>query len=94
MQSNSPKSARTPLPKLDAGVAHSARVWNYLLGGKDNFAADRKCEFGLGEYIPTAKNGQVSGIFEKYGFEKYGEQTFRCRIENHHVAAPAWMKIN
>jgi S-adenosyl methyltransferase len=42
VQSNSPKSARTPLPKLDAGVAHSARVWNYLLGGKDNFAADRK----------------------------------------------------
>jgi S-adenosyl methyltransferase len=27
--------------QLDTGVAHSARVWNYLLGGKDNFAADR-----------------------------------------------------
>jgi hypothetical protein len=31
----------TPWPKLDTGTAHSARVWNYLLGGKDNFAADR-----------------------------------------------------
>jgi hypothetical protein len=41
VRSNSPKRARTPLPKLDAGVAHSARVLNYLLGGKDNFAADR-----------------------------------------------------
>jgi O-methyltransferase involved in polyketide biosynthesis len=29
-------------PKLDTHVPHSARVWNYLLGGKDNFAADRK----------------------------------------------------
>jgi len=38
---NSPKSKGTPPPKLDTGVAHSARVWNYLLGGKDNFAADR-----------------------------------------------------
>src|SRR5260370_38216324 len=29
-------------PKLDAGHAHSARVYNYWLGGKDNFAADRE----------------------------------------------------
>ncbi|WP_308042794.1 SAM-dependent methyltransferase [Micromonospora sp. PLK6-60] len=27
---------------LDTSVAHSARLWNYLLGGKDNFAADRE----------------------------------------------------
>jgi FkbH-like protein len=70
------------------------RVEDAMLAAALNFAADRKCEFGLGEYLPTAKNGQVSGIFEKYGFEKFGEQTFRCRIENHQVAAPAWMKIN
>jgi len=29
-------------PKLDTSVPHSARVWNYWLGGKDNFAVDRK----------------------------------------------------
>ena len=29
-------------PRLDTSVAHSARVWNYVLGGKDNFAADRE----------------------------------------------------
>jgi hypothetical protein len=28
-------------PKLDTSVPHSARVWNYWLGGKDNFLADR-----------------------------------------------------
>jgi hypothetical protein len=28
--------------KLDATVAHSARVWNYLLEGKDNFTPDRE----------------------------------------------------
>jgi hypothetical protein len=32
----------TPPPRLDTSTAHSARVWNYLLGGKDNFAADRE----------------------------------------------------
>jgi hypothetical protein len=26
---------------LDTSVAHNARVWNYWLGGKDNFEADR-----------------------------------------------------
>src|SRR5262252_9664884 len=29
-----------PMP-FDTGVAHVARVYNYWLGGKDNFAADR-----------------------------------------------------
>ena len=28
-------------PKLDATRPSSARVWNYLLGGKDNFEIDR-----------------------------------------------------
>jgi len=31
-----------PPPRLDTSTAHSARVWNYLLDGKDNFAADRQ----------------------------------------------------
>jgi hypothetical protein len=29
-------------PKIDASVPHSARVWNHLLGGKDNYPADRE----------------------------------------------------
>ena len=31
-----------PAPAFDTSVAHVARVYNYWLGGKDNFAADRK----------------------------------------------------
>ncbi|MEV7007307.1 SAM-dependent methyltransferase [Streptosporangium sp. NPDC051022] len=27
---------------IDTGVAHSARIWNYWLGGKDNYAIDRE----------------------------------------------------
>ena len=27
---------------LDTGVPHTARVWNYFLGGTDNFASDRE----------------------------------------------------
>jgi hypothetical protein len=29
-------------PNIDTSVAHQARVYDYLLGGKDNFAADRE----------------------------------------------------
>jgi hypothetical protein len=28
-------------PEIDSSVPHSARVWNYWLGGKDNYAPDR-----------------------------------------------------
>jgi S-adenosyl methyltransferase len=33
--------------RVDGGVAHTARVWNYWLGGKDNFASDRQ----VGDYV-------------------------------------------
>lgn len=33
--------------ELDTTVAHNARVWNYWLGGKDNFAVDR----GVGDHV-------------------------------------------
>ena len=28
--------------EIDTGLAHPARIYNYWLGGKDNFAADRE----------------------------------------------------
>jgi len=31
-----------PRPKIDATVPHSARIWNYWLGGKDNYPVDRQ----------------------------------------------------
>ncbi|MEU4536914.1 SAM-dependent methyltransferase [Streptosporangium sp. NPDC023825] len=34
-------SPHTPTP-IDSSVAHSARIWNYWLGGKDNYAVDRE----------------------------------------------------
>jgi hypothetical protein len=35
-------SAAEQQPKIDTTVPHSARIWNYWLGGKDNFAVDRE----------------------------------------------------
>jgi hypothetical protein len=31
-----------PWPQLDSSTPHSARVWNYWIGGKDNFEIDRR----------------------------------------------------
>lgn len=32
---------KPPAPEIDTSVPHSARIWNYWLGGSDNFAVDR-----------------------------------------------------
>jgi hypothetical protein len=37
-----PEQEEQPRAGVDTGVAHIARVYNYWLGGKDNFAADRE----------------------------------------------------
>ena len=43
-----------PLPRdIDVSVAHPARVYDYWLGGKDNFAADRMAA----EQVLEAKPG-------------------------------------
>ncbi|MDG4831241.1 SAM-dependent methyltransferase [Solwaraspora sp. WMMD1047] len=38
--------------KLDTTVPHSARLWNYLLGGKDNFTVDREAAEQVLAFLP------------------------------------------
>jgi hypothetical protein len=45
-----------PKPKLDTSVAHSARVWNYWLGGKDNYKVDREVADQLAETFPGIRD--------------------------------------
>jgi S-adenosyl methyltransferase len=47
-----------PPPQFDAAVAHIARVYNYWLGGKDNFAADRE----LAEQFISADPAVIAGV--------------------------------
>jgi hypothetical protein len=46
-------SGDTTRQPLDTQVAHTARVWNYWLGGKDNFAADRAVGDQVKEMLPN-----------------------------------------
>jgi hypothetical protein len=41
------------LPSFDSSVPAPARMWNYWLGGKDNFAADREAAERVLEVMPT-----------------------------------------
>jgi O-methyltransferase involved in polyketide biosynthesis len=41
-----------PVPKIDSTVPHSARVWNYWLGGKDNYPVDRTAGDRYSEVYP------------------------------------------
>ena len=41
------------LPSFDPSVPAPARMWNYWLGGKDNFAADREAAQRVLEVMPT-----------------------------------------
>ncbi|MBO2446343.1 SAM-dependent methyltransferase [Actinomadura barringtoniae] len=39
-------------PEIDTTVPHSARIWNYWLGGKDNFPVDREAGDKYAETFP------------------------------------------
>lgn len=60
MTEDSPAPA--PSPKIDTTVPHSARIWNYWLGGKDNYPVDREAGDRYREVYPqivdTARAGR------------------------------------
>ena len=51
-------------PEFDTGVAHQARMYDYLLGGKDNYAADREqTELALKVYPEWAFTARANRAF-------------------------------
>jgi len=44
-------------PEVDTSKAHSARIYDYYLGGKDNFAADRETAIKAMEAWPPIRTG-------------------------------------
>ena len=51
--------AEGALSKIDTSVPHSARIWNYWMGGKDNYAVDRQAG---DEYRQIAKYCDERGL--------------------------------
>jgi S-adenosyl methyltransferase len=46
-------AAARPGLTLDTTVSHSARIWNYWLGGKDNYAVDREAGDKVAAMLPS-----------------------------------------
>jgi O-methyltransferase involved in polyketide biosynthesis len=41
-----------PTPEIDTTVSHSARIWDYWLGGKDNYQVDRAVGDQIAQVLP------------------------------------------
>jgi len=46
------RGSERPVPDIATSVPNSARVWNYLLGGKDNYPVDRKAAEAVLQVFP------------------------------------------
>ncbi|MFC7546803.1 SAM-dependent methyltransferase [Plantactinospora sp. GCM10030261] len=53
-----------PYAKIDTSVPHSARIWNYWLGGKDNFEVDR----AAGDQVRQVFPGMILAARESRAF--------------------------
>ncbi len=53
-----------PSAKIDTSVAHPARIYDYWLGGKDNFAADREA----GDLVLASRPGLRESVQENRAF--------------------------
>ncbi|MCW2884385.1 MAG: hypothetical protein JWL58_1247 [Streptosporangiaceae bacterium] len=53
MTDSSPASDGRQRASLDTSVAHTARIWNYWLGGKDNYPADQEVGDQIRAFLPN-----------------------------------------
>ncbi|QFY10118.1 SAM-dependent methyltransferase [Nonomuraea phyllanthi] len=52
-----PAYAEASVTRINPHIPHPARIYDYLLGGKDNFASDRKAAEALIEVSPGTREG-------------------------------------
>src|SRR5690349_20850851 len=52
--------------KIDTRIPHSARIWNYWLGGKDNFEVDRT----VGDEVKRIFPGIVRAARDSRAFQR------------------------
>jgi O-methyltransferase involved in polyketide biosynthesis len=65
MTNDTPGGEAAP-PAIDTTVPHSARIWNYWLGGKDNYAVDRAAgDQFLATYPDIAVAARASRAFQR-----------------------------
>ena len=57
--------SEAPHDDIDVTTPHSARIWNYWLGGKDNYEVDRAVGDRVAELFPAIRDAaRVSRAFQ------------------------------
>jgi hypothetical protein len=49
-------------PEIDTGVAHAARIYDYMLGGTTNFEADRQASHAAATLVPGGHEAVSAGL--------------------------------
>jgi hypothetical protein len=65
---SSATSGRRPSAEIDTTVPRSARIWNYWLGGRDDFPVDR----AAGDQFREAFPGRIARFFDGLGLVEPG----------------------
>ncbi|GAA1461676.1 SAM-dependent methyltransferase [Nocardiopsis exhalans] len=55
-----PENPEIPEPKIDTSVPHNARIWNYWLGGKDNYPVDREMGEQIRSFFPEIVDNAIA----------------------------------
>ena len=71
------------------------RAETVLLGVLAQWASERGCQTLVGEYIPTAKNGQVADFYASHGFQAMDDtgQYWDWDLTKVHIALPEFIHI-
>ena len=75
MSDTSPGGGASPRLAIDTTVPNSARIWNYWLGGKDNYAVDRAAgDQFLATYPGIAEAARASRAFQSRAVRYLAEE--------------------
>ncbi|WP_017570537.1 SAM-dependent methyltransferase [Nocardiopsis halotolerans] len=55
-----PETSEGSAPKIDTSVPHNARIWNYWLGGKDNYPVDREMGEQIRSFFPEIVDNAIA----------------------------------
>src|SRR5215216_3901516 len=78
-------------PEIDTSVPHSARIWNYWLGGKDNYPVDREAGDQFGAVFPgSSTSPEPPGSFS---FVPSAFWPVRWKSASSLTSAPACLRL-
>jgi hypothetical protein len=70
------------MTEIDTSKPNAARIYDYLLGGNNNFEADRAAAEQLLSLIPSIRNGaRLNRWFMYDAIQRLSEQHFKCYLD-------------